>query len=82
MHTTLEAVYDPETGLQFTEPVRIGKPVRVLITIMDTWSIDQQKKSDKRLLQKLTGIHRMPCTGCRSEAEIEDCIQGNRDNWD
>ncbi|EDN65348.1 hypothetical protein BGP_6419 [Beggiatoa sp. PS] len=81
MHT-LEALYDPKTGLQFNEPIQIDKPMRVLITIIDEWPLNLQKKSHSNLLQKLTRIHQMPCSTHRSETEIENYIQANRDNWD
>ena len=81
MHTTLEALYDPKTGLQFLEPIQIDKPVRVLITIMDEWSAEPQVTPGS-LLQKLTDIHQMPISTRRSESEIENYIQANRDNWD
>ena len=81
MHT-LEALYDPKTGLQFNEPIQIDKPLRVLITILDKGPIERPKKTSSNLLEKLTRIHQMPCSTYRSEAEMESYIQANRDNWD
>jgi hypothetical protein len=80
MHTTLEAVYDPKTGLQFVEPVQFDKPVRVLVTIIDTPFID--KPSESNLLQKLISIHQISYSTHRSEIEIDNYIQAHRDSWD
>ncbi|MDM8547568.1 hypothetical protein QUF61_13840 [Candidatus Venteria ishoeyi] len=82
MHTTLEALYDPKTGLKFTEPVQINKPVRVLITIMDTYPDEQQDNMDSSLLSKLRKIHQIPCSDQRSSTAIDDYIQANRNQWD
>ena len=80
MHTTLEAIYDPKTGLQFVEPVQLDKPVRVLVTIIDTPIV--AKPLEGNLLPKLTSIHQIPYSTHRSEAEIDNYIQAHRDSWD
>ena len=80
MPTTFEAIYDPKMGLQFTKPVQFDKPMRVLITIIDKSPIEKQPNSN--LLPKLTGIHKIPYSAHRSETEIDNYIQANRESWD
>ena len=70
MHTTFEAVYDPNTGLQFMEPVQFDKPVHVLVTIVDQSSVEKQHD----LLQQLTSLHEIPYVAHRSDAEIDNEI--------
>lgn len=78
---TLKALYDPKTGLHFSEPVDFDKPIHVLVTILDNVSVMQQAINNN-LLQRLNSIHQMPYVAHRSETEIEDYIQSNRNDWD
>jgi hypothetical protein len=78
---TLKALYDPKTGLHFDKSVQINQPVQVLITILDnTLTVKQEVNDD--LLQKLNDIHQISYVAHRSEQEIENYIQANRDHWD
>jgi len=36
MLRTVEATFDPASGVHLLEPVHVGKPVRVLVTFLET----------------------------------------------
>lgn len=78
MLMTLKALYDPKTGLHFDESVQINQPVQVLITLLDTPTMTQEDNDN--LLQKLNDIHQISYVAHRSEQEIENYIQANRDH--
>jgi hypothetical protein len=86
MLKTIEAVYDPAQGLKFSEPVVFNKPVRVLVTVLETPpdSPETPAETGANLLRNLESIHRIPIdpSSRRSPEEQEAYILENRSNWD
>ncbi|MEI6415679.1 MAG: hypothetical protein WCP34_15660 [Pseudomonadota bacterium] len=82
MLQTIEAIYDPQQGLAFSEAVDIKEPVRVLVTfVAPCRSVTPDKGSSHALLAALRA-HPLPESVRLSDADIEAQIREISEGWE
>jgi hypothetical protein len=83
MLRTVEATFDPQSGVHFMEPVLIKKPVRILVTFME--SVEQS------VMPLVQDKHRSigywlnctkKCASARTPEEMDRYIQELRLSWE
>lgn len=83
MLRTVEATFDPSTGVHFTEPVTIEKPVRILVTFMDTVEKNHISATSKNSLALQEWLNLAPTpSSVRTPEEIELYIHELRTSWE
>ena len=83
MLRTVEATFDPSSGVHFMEPVNVGKPVRILVTFME--AVEQATipiQKDKRRTMKEWLSSPPSSVSARTHEEMEHYIQELRSSWD
>jgi hypothetical protein len=83
MLRTVEATFDPSSGVHFAEPVNIAKPVRILVTFMETASKSSLASvKDKRCtLSDWLNSHPV-CDSGRTPDDMDRYIQELRSSWE
>jgi hypothetical protein len=81
MFQTVEAIYDPNKGLTFTEAVQIDATVKVLVTFVEEPCRPAAKGTPQALLAALQS-HPLPASAALSDAEIEAQIQEVQESWE
>jgi len=83
MLKTVEATLDPEGTIRFKERIRLTRPQRVLVTLLEEESAppDDEEGSVARMLALLAApAFRDRPVG--SAAELEAIVEQNRNAWD
>ena len=83
MLRTVEATFDPSSGVHFLEPVTIGKPVRILVTFMESGGqtavpLTQDKRATIEDWLKNTPSN----ISARTPEEMDRYIQELRSSWE
>ncbi len=80
MLRTIEAILEPSGEVRLLEQVHVSTPARALLTILETPG-DPERGSPAALLKRLRNNPLTPeCR--RSEQEIDEQIQRERNAWD
>lgn len=82
MLRTVEATFDPESGIHLLEPVHIGKPVRVLVTFMETGDQAAVRHSGNAIGLDRWLAMSSSAVSDRSTEEMEKYIKELRTSWD
>ena len=79
MLQTIEAIYDPEQGLLFSEQVSIDHRVKVLVTIMSDAPTKNPIKGSAQALLAAINAHPLTAVENYSDTQIEAQVQEARD---
>lgn len=83
MLRTVEATFDPCSGVHFIEPVTINRSMRVLVTFLESGDqIASPVTSDKRHTLREWLTHDHVCTSSRTPETMEQYIQELRSSWE
>ena len=82
MLRTVEATFDPASGVHFLEPVGIDKPVRILVTFMEAPETVHPSSSPAKSALAAWLDSPAPADAGRTAEEIERYIQEQRSSWD
>lgn len=83
MLQTVEAIYDPKQGLNFSEPVEINEPVKVLVTIITPCSsLTGAEKGSAAALVAALERHPSVESEYLSDEAIEAQVAEARAGWD
>lgn len=83
MLRTVEATFDPCSGVHFMEPVMIKKTVRILVTFMepgDQTTMPLVEDKHPSIGDWLNSTH--ACASARTPDEIDRYIQELRHSWE
>jgi len=82
MLRTVEATFDPASGVHFMEPVRIKKPVRVLVTFMEPGGpVASSHNSGSAALEHWLNSSSTVVSD-RTPEDMDRYIQELRSSWD
>lgn len=82
MLQTIEGVLDVDGQIRWLEPLRVAKPSRVIVTLLqDSDNASQSKGNAEKALQSLRK-NRLPEAARPTSAEIEAQITEARESWD
>ena len=82
MLQTLEAIYDPNKGLAFSEAVEITGPVKVLVTFLSPSSSKPPEKGSAQVLIAALRANPLPVTERLSDDEIEAQVRESAESWE
>ena len=75
MLKTVEATLDPTSGVHFIEPVQILKPVRVLVTFMETEQVTSFRPSSESTALDQWLLSSAAAVSDRTPEEMDQYIQ-------
>jgi hypothetical protein len=84
MLQTIEAIYDPKTGLAFSEAVEITESIKVLVTILSPCqavALPPERGSAQALIAALQA-HPLSEGEGFSDEQIEAQVLEARENWE
>ena len=81
MLQTVEAIYDPQKGVLFSETVNINAPMRVLVTFMEQNQFITPKKGSAQALLTSLKTHALPKSAQLSNADIEAHVAEIAEGW-
>jgi hypothetical protein len=83
MLQTVEAIYDPQKGLTFSEIVDITAPIKVLVTFIEACPQPAlPRKGSAQMLLAALKAQPLPESSCVSDADIEAQIQEISQSWE
>ncbi len=82
MLQTVEAIYDPQKGLVFSEEVNITTPIKVLVTFIESYRNVMSSKGSAQALLLALKSHPLPETARLSDTDIELQIQEISQSWE
>jgi hypothetical protein len=82
MLQTVEAIYDPQKGLLFSETVTINTPMKVLVTFMEQNQFITPKKGSAQALLATLKTHSLPKSTQLSNADIEAHVAEIAEGWE
>ncbi len=82
MLQTIEAIYDPQKGLLFSETVTINAPIKVLVTFIEQTQFLTPKKGSAQALLTALKTHSLPKSAQLSNADIETHVAEMAEGWD
>ncbi len=83
MLQTVEAIYDPNKGLTFSEAVNITEPVKVWVTFVEPCQqLTPLNKGSAQALLEALRHHPLPESARISDADIEAQIQDIAQSWE
>jgi hypothetical protein len=82
MLQTIEAIYDPQKGLLFSESVNINAPIKVLVTFIEQNQFIPPKKGSAQALLTALKTHSLPKLAQLSNADIEAHVAEIAEIWD
>jgi len=81
MLQTVEAIYDPQKGLLFSESIPINAPIKVLVTFMEQNQFITPKKGSAQALLTSLKTHALPKSAQLSNADIEAHVAEIAEGW-
>ncbi len=81
MLQTLEAIYDPNKGLAFSEAVEISGPVNVLVTFLSPSLSEQLQKGSAHALIAALRANPLLVNERLSDEEIENQVRESAESW-
>jgi len=82
MLQTVEAEVDVDGSVRLLEPLRVTKPSRALVTLLDTEQVSVSQTGNAADVLKFLQEHRLPDDARPSAEEIEAHILEARQSWD
>jgi len=82
MLQTIEAIYDPQKGLLFSETVTINAPIKVLVTFIEQSQFLTPKKGSAQALLTSLKAHALPTSTQLSNADIEAHVAEIAEGWE
>lgn len=82
MLQTVEAIYDPQKGLLFSESININAPIKVLVTFIEQSPFLPPKKGSAQALLATLKAHSLPKSAQLSNADIEAHVTEIAEGWD
>ena len=82
MLQTLEAIYDPNKGLAFSEAVEITGPVKVLVTFLSPSTSERLEKGSAHALIAALRANPLTITERLSDEEIEAQVRESAESWE
>ncbi|MEI6747387.1 MAG: hypothetical protein WCL34_15600 [Methylococcaceae bacterium] len=82
MLQTVEAIYDPQKGLAFSEAVNVTAPIKVWVTFAESSRFLTPKKGSAQALLNTLKMNSLPQTAQVSDADIDAQIQEISQSWE
>jgi hypothetical protein len=82
MLQTVEAIYDPQKGLLFSESININAPIKVLVTFIEQTQFLAAKKGSAQALLTTLKAHPLPKSAQISNADIEAHVAEIAEGWE
>jgi hypothetical protein len=82
MSQTVEAEVDVNGNVRLLEPLRVTKPTRALVTLLEDEVTLSSTKGDARAMLEFLRSHRLPENVKPSAKEIEAQIAEARNSWE
>jgi hypothetical protein len=82
MLQTVEAIYDPQKGLAFSEAVNVTAPIKVWVTFAESSQFLTPKKGSAQALLNTLKTYSLPETAQVSDADIDAQIQEIAQSWE
>jgi hypothetical protein len=79
---TVEAEVDVDGSVRLLEPLRVTKPSRALVTLLDTEHVSVSQTGNAAEVLKFLQEHRLPDEARPSAEEIEAHILEAHESWD
>lgn len=83
MLQTVKATVDTNGTVHLSEPLRVEKPMRAIVTLLEETDLEElEKPGNAAKVLKFLQTNRLPAEARPTAEEMEAQIEENRNSWD